>query len=153
MSAPGGVAGETEDLGDLVLDRAGPGEHAVGSGPAAAALVEQDGLADAGDYLHCWPVVVIGDQHVLAEDLLFEGGAGTGVYGPRQAQVFGLVTVQVPGDDSPDPGLAGDLLDLGLDLVFAAAGLAAGQGGGQFVEFLADLGQRGAVEAAGLAVM
>ena len=82
---------------------------------------------------------------MLAEDLLFEGGAGTGVYRPRQAQVFGLVTVQVPGDGSPDPGLAGDLLDPGLDLVLAAAGLAAGQGGGQLVQFPAGLGQRGAV--------
>ena len=35
----------------------------------------------------------------------------------------------------------------------AAAGLAAGQGGGQLVEFLAGLGQRGAVEPAGLAVV
>src|SRR6266568_2588147 len=49
MSASGGVTGETEDLGELVLDRAGFGEHAVGSGPAAAALVEQYGLADPGE--------------------------------------------------------------------------------------------------------
>ena len=50
MSAPGGVAGEAEDAGELVLDRGGLGEHAVGSGPAAAAVVEQDGLADAGEF-------------------------------------------------------------------------------------------------------
>ena len=99
------------------------------------------------------PVVVIGDQHVLAEDLLFQRGAGAGVDAPGQAQVFGLVAGQLPGDDPPHPGLAGDLLDLGLHLVPAAAGLAAGQGGGQLVEFLAGLGQRGAVEPAGLAGM
>jgi len=50
MSAPGGVAGEAENAGELVLDRGGLGEHAVGSGPAAAAVVEQDGLADAGEF-------------------------------------------------------------------------------------------------------
>ena len=50
MSASGGVTGEAEDLGELVLDRAGFGEHAVGSGPAAVAVVEQDGLADAGEF-------------------------------------------------------------------------------------------------------
>ena len=49
MSAPGGVAGEAEDAGELVLDRGGLGEHAVGSGPAAVAVVEQDGLADPGE--------------------------------------------------------------------------------------------------------
>ncbi len=50
MSAPGGIAGEAEDAGELVLDRGGLGEHAVGSGLAAAAVVEQDGLADAGEF-------------------------------------------------------------------------------------------------------
>jgi hypothetical protein len=49
ISAPGGVAGEAEDGGELVLDGAGFGEHAVGFGPAAVAVVEQDGLADAGE--------------------------------------------------------------------------------------------------------
>jgi len=49
MSASGGVPGEAEDAGELVLDRGGLGEHSVGSGPAAAAAVEQDGLADAGE--------------------------------------------------------------------------------------------------------
>ncbi len=48
-SASGGVAGEAEDAGEFVLDGAGFGEHAVGSGPAAVAVVEQDGLADAGE--------------------------------------------------------------------------------------------------------
>ena len=53
-------------------------------------------------------------------------------------------------DDPPDPGLAGDLLDRGLDFLAGPAGLAAGQGGGHLVEFLAGLGQGGAVEPAGL---
>ena len=34
MSASGGVAVEAEDLGELVLDGRGLGEHAVGAGPA-----------------------------------------------------------------------------------------------------------------------
>src|ERR1039457_3299649 len=50
-------------------------------------------------------------------------------------QIFGLVPGEVPADDAPDPGFAGDGLDLGLGLVLAAAGLAAGQGGGHLVEF------------------
>src|ERR1039457_5353177 len=44
----------------------------------------------------------------------------------------------------------GDLADLGLDRGTGPPGLAAGQGGGEFVQFLAGLGQGGAVEAAGL---
>ena len=223
MSATGCVAGEAEDAGELVLDRAGFGQHAVGSGPAALALVEQHGLADpgefgeefahghvqacpagfqahevgdlqgedagedvdadvvlgpvehgaegdnarvlelaeselglglgpvAGDDLGGWPVVMIGDEHVLAEQLLFEGGASVLVDGPGEAQVAGFFSVQLPGDDPPDPGLAGDRGDLGLDLVAGPAGLAAGEGGGQLAEFPAGLGQGGAVEPAGLA--
>src|ERR1035441_7601736 len=42
------VIQEAEDVDELVLDRGGFGEHAVGSGPAALALVEQHGLADPG---------------------------------------------------------------------------------------------------------
>ena len=223
ISASGGVAGEAEDGGELVLDCAGFGEHAVGSGPAAVAMVEQDGLADAGeltqqfadghpqsgaggakahevgdlqgqdagedvdadvvlgpvvhrgerhhvrvfhlpegelglglgpvagDHLSCRPVVVVGDQDVLAEDLFFQPGAGGRVDAPGKPQVFGLAAGELPGDDPPHPGLAGDLLDLSLDLVLAAAGLAACQGGGQLVQFPAGLGQRGAVEPARLA--
>jgi hypothetical protein len=40
MSSRGSVAGEAEDVDELVLDRSSFGEHAVGSGPAALALVE-----------------------------------------------------------------------------------------------------------------
>jgi hypothetical protein len=60
---------------------------------------------------------MIGDQDVLAEDLLFERGARCGVLAPGQAQVPGLVAGQLPGDDPADPGLCGDRLDLGLDLL------------------------------------
>jgi len=45
----------------------------------------------AGDHLGGGPVVVVGDQHVLAEDLLFQGGVRAGVDAPGQAGVFGLV--------------------------------------------------------------
>ena len=62
----------------------------------------------AGDDLRDGPVVVIGDQHVLAEDFLFQGGAGGGVGFPGEAQVFGLVAGQLPGDDPAYPGFAGD---------------------------------------------
>jgi len=103
-----------------------------------------------GDDLGHGPVVVIGDQHVLAEDFLFQRGAGGRVDGPGQAQVLWLVAVELPGDDAADPGLAGDRLDLRFDFCPGPAGLAAGQGGGQLVQFLAGLGEGGAVEPAGL---
>src|SRR6266498_2259791 len=45
----------------------------------------------AGDDLGGRPVVVVGDQHVLAEDLLFQGGARVLVDAPGQAEVFGVV--------------------------------------------------------------
>ena len=70
-------------------------------------------------------MVVAGDQDVLAEDLLFQGCAGEGIDVPGQAQVPGLVSGQFPCDDAPDPGLGGDRLDLGLDLVRGPAGLPA----------------------------
>jgi hypothetical protein len=98
------------------------------------------------------PAVVADDQDVLAEEFFFQRGPGVRVDAPGQAQVLGLVAGQLPGDDAADPGLGGDRLDLGGDLVLAAAGLAAGQGGGQFVQLLAGLGQCGAVEPACLAV-
>ena len=43
-----------------------------------------------GDHLGHRPVVVAGDQHVLAEHLFFQGGAGVRVDAPGQAQVAGL---------------------------------------------------------------
>src|SRR5512135_3894383 len=106
-----------------------------------------------GDDLGHGPVVVIGDQHVLAGDFLFQRGAGGRVGGPGQAQVLGLVAVELPGDDAADPGLGRDRLDFGPDLLPRAAGLAAGQGGGELVELLPGLGQRGAVEPGGLALV
>src|SRR5882724_10176297 len=99
-----------------------------------------------GDDLGHGPVVVIGDQDVLAEDFLFQRGAGGRVDGPGQAQVLWLVAVELPGDDAADPGLAGDRLDRGLHFLPGPAGTAAGEGGGQLAELLAGLGQGGAVE-------
>ncbi len=64
--------------------------------------------------------------------------------------VLWLTAGQLPGDDAPDPGLGGDLLDLGGDLLLAAAGLPAGQGRGKAVQFPAGLGQGGAGEPGGL---
>ena len=45
------------------------------------------------------------------------------------------------------------VLDLGGDLVAGAAGFPAGQGGGEVVELLADLGQGGVGEGPGLVVV
>jgi hypothetical protein len=55
------------------------GELGLGLGPVA------------GDHLRHRPVAMAGDQHVLAEDLLFQGGAGSGIHAPGQAQVPRLV--------------------------------------------------------------
>ena len=65
------------------------------------------------------PVVVAGDQHVLAENLLFEGGAGVRVDAPGKPQVLRLVSGEFPGDDAAGPGFCGDRLDLGGDLLRA----------------------------------
>jgi len=81
------------------------GEPGLGLGPVS------------GDHLGNGPVVVAADQDVPAEDLLFQGGAGGGIDVPGKAQVPRLVADQFPCDDAPDPGLGGDRLDLGLDLV------------------------------------
>src|SRR5258706_8588782 len=78
-----------------------------------------------GDHLAGRPVVVIGDQDMLAEQVLFQGGAGAGVDAPGEPQVLGLAAVELPGDHAPHPGLAGDR---GFDLAAGPAGLAAGQG-------------------------
>ena len=71
----------------------------------------------AGDDLGGGPVVVVGDQHVLAEDLLFQRGPRGGVDGPGQPQIAGGIPGQLPGDDAADPGVMGDLGDLRLNLV------------------------------------
>jgi hypothetical protein len=106
--------------------------------------------AVGGDDVGDGPVVVVSDQDVLAEDLFFQRGARAGVDGPGQPQGGWLAAVQLPGDDAADPGFAGDRGDLGLDLAAGAAGLAAGQRGGQLVQPLAGFGQGGAVEPGGL---
>ena len=96
-----------------------------------------------------WPVI----RTCLPKISSSSAARASGVDAPGQAQVLGLVAGQLPGDDAADPGLGGDRLDLGVDLVLAAAGLAAGQGSGQFVQLLAGLGQGGAVEPACLALV
>jgi len=103
-----------------------------------------------GDDLGGGPVVVVGDQDVLAEDLFFQGGAGGGVDVPGEPVVFGGVSGQLPGYDAAGPGVVQDLADLGFDLVAWPPGLAAGQGGGQLVQLAACLGQGGAGEPADL---
>src|ERR1035441_6552587 len=122
---------EGDDVGVFELAE---GELGFGLGPVG------------GDDLGGGPVIVIGDQHVLAEELLFQGRAGSLVDAPGEAQVFGLVAVQPPGDYPAGPGFAGDSGDLGLHLLAGAAGLAAAEGGGQLVQLLAGLGQGGAGE-------
>lgn len=46
----------------------------------------------AGDDLGYRPLAVVGDQHVLVENLLFEGGAGGLVDVLGKAQVVGFVS-------------------------------------------------------------
>ena len=121
--------GERHDPGVFELPEGGLG---LGLGPVA------------GDHLGGGPVVVIGDQHVLAEELFFQGDAGIVVDAPRQAQVAGLLAGQLPGNHPPHPGLAGNRGDLGLHPGAGPAGLATGQDSGQLIEFLAGLGQGGA---------
>ena len=78
--------------------------------------------AVAGDDLGGGPVIMIGDQHVLAEELFFQGGTGGLVDVPGQAQVAGLLAVQLPGHHPPHPGLADDRGDLGFRF-FAGPGV------------------------------
>jgi hypothetical protein len=85
--------GERHDMGVFHLPE---GELGLGLGPVPG-HDPRDG-----------PVVMIGDQDVLAEDLLFERGAGLLVDVPGKAQVLGLVAGQLAADDAADPGLGGD---------------------------------------------
>src|SRR5664279_704126 len=78
------------------------------------------------------------------------GGGRVLVDAPGQPQLAGLVAVQAPGDDAPDPADAGDLGDLGFDFGSGPASGAAGQGGAQVVEGPSGFGQGCAGEAAGL---
>src|SRR5260221_899260 len=160
-----GAAGfEPHEVGDLQGEYAGEHVHSdVVLGPVVhrgerhdAAVLElpegelRFGLGPvAGDHLGGGPVVVAGDQDVFAEQFLFQGGAGCLVDGPGQAQAGGLVTVQLPGDDAPHPGLAGNCLDLGFDLAPGAAGPGACQGGGKFLQLAAGPGQGGGVATPG----
>ena len=78
-----------------------------------------------GDHLGDGPVVVAGNQDMLAEDLVFQRLAGVLVDPPGQPQIPGLVSGQFPADDTADPRLGGDGLDPGRDFVARAAGLSA----------------------------
>ena len=60
------------------------GELGLGLGPVA------------GNHLGDGPVVVIGDEDVLAEQFFFQGGAGIVVDVPGQAEISGLVAGPVP---------------------------------------------------------
>ena len=109
-------------VGDLQGEHAGEGVHAdVVLGPVVhrgeGDHVRVFKLAEAGlglglgpvtgDRLGYGPVVMVGDQHVLAEQFLFQGGAGVWVDAPGEPQVLGLLAVQLPGDDPADPRACG----------------------------------------------
>src|SRR5680860_998209 len=133
----------------------GPVEHrGVGDDVGVFHLPERAfgfGLgAVAGDDVGNGPVVVVGDDDVFAEDLGLQLGVGGGVDIPGEAQVFGFLAGQAPSEDALYPGVVGDLGDVGLDGGPVSAGLAASQGGGQFVEAAAGFGQGGALKTADL---
>jgi hypothetical protein len=88
------------------------------------------------------PVVVVGDEDPLAEDLVLQCCVCAGVDSEGQAVLGRGVTSQFPGDDALDPGVMTDALDLGGDLVAVASGLAAGQSVCQRGECGGGLGQR-----------
>ena len=147
-------AGEHVDA-DVVL---GPVEHRAEGGDAGVFHLPEGGLGlglgpVGGDDLGGRPVVVVGDQDVLAEDLFFQGGAGGRVDVPGEPVVLGGVSGQLPGDDAARPGVVQDRADLGFHLRPGPPGLAAGQGGGQLVQLPGRLGQGGAREPAGLLVV
>ena len=103
---------------DVVL---GPVEHRAEGGRAGVFHLPEGGLGlglgpVGGDYPGGRPVVVVGDQDVLAEDIFFQGGAGAGVDVPGEAVVLGGISGQLPGDDAVRPGVVQDLADLGFDL-------------------------------------
>ena len=76
LCSSSGASGRRRRRGVFELAEAGLG---LGLGPVA------------GDYLGDGPVVMVGDQHVLAEHVLFQGGAGVRVDAPGEPQVLGLL--------------------------------------------------------------
>jgi len=97
---------------------------------------------DVGDR----PVVVVGDQDVLAEQFFFQFCSGGGVDGPGQAQLGGLVAGQFPDEHAPDPGVLGDGSDVLFDLVAGSAGASAARVAPRSVQLAGGLGQGGALE-------
>src|SRR5215470_3943794 len=96
------------------------GELGVGGGPVA------------GHYLGDRPVVPAGDQDPFAENFGFQGGAGGLIDGEAEPVLGGGVPGQRRGQDTLDPAVMADGGDLAFHGGFAPAGLAPGQGGGQF---------------------
>jgi Domain of unknown function (DUF4158) len=85
-------AGEHVDA-DVVF---GPVEHRGERYDVRVFHLPEGGLgyglgAVAGDHLGDGPVVVVGDEHVFAEDLVFQGGLRVLVDAPAQAQLGGLL--------------------------------------------------------------
>src|SRR5665647_3055062 len=132
----------------------GPVEHGGEPDDVGVFELAEPGLdvvlgAVAGDDFGDGPVVVVGDEQALAEDLGFQCLAGGGVDLPAQPHLGRCLAGQVGGQHSVDPAGAGDRGDVGQDGGAVAAGLAAGQGVGQLAQAPEGLGQ-GLVEAAGL---
>ena len=97
----------------------------------------------AGYHLGDRPVVAVGDQYSLTEQLVLQHGAGLVVDVEGEPVLGRGVSGEFPADDAPRPGVASDLADLGFDLGPGPAGMAAGQGVGQRGQFRGGFGQGG----------
>ena len=75
----------------------------------------------------------LGDQHVLAEQLFFQGGAGSLVDAPGQAQVFRRVPVSSQVMTRRTQGVLMMAVISASTLSAGPPGLAAGQDSGQLV--------------------
>jgi hypothetical protein len=136
---------------DLVV---GPVEHGVERDDSAIlhlAKVRLDvvlGSIRTNDVGH-FPVVVVGEEDPLAEELFFERPPGHGVLAEAQAERGRPITAQRRADDPGDPAGLGDAGDLGLDGVAVLSGLAPLESLSQSHQRSTRLGQC-LVEAAGL---
>src|SRR5664279_6078628 len=109
--------------------------------------------AVAGDDVGDGPVLVVGEQDPFAEHLVFQCPSSVTVDVPGEPVLGGGVAGQVAVDDAAQPRVVGDGGDLGLDGGPVAAGFAAGQGRGEFVQQPPGFGQGGAGEGAGLVLV